>query len=107
MYTREVPEIVPVAPKAMAWPVSRPQSVEVRIEELVLHGFSRGDRHAIADAVQGELARLFGEESLPPGLLRTMEIGEINGGSFHAREGERRQTTGARVARAIYGGLRR
>ena len=42
-----------------------PHSIEMHIEELVLHGFEPGDRHAIGDAVERELARLLSEHGLP------------------------------------------
>ena len=32
------------------------RQIQVDIDELVLHGFDRRDRHAIADAVRSELA---------------------------------------------------
>jgi hypothetical protein len=34
-------------------------TVRVHIDELVLHGFDAGSRHAIADAVQAELQQRF------------------------------------------------
>ncbi len=33
----------------------KPYNIELHIEELVLHGFSPNDRHAIGEAVQREL----------------------------------------------------
>jgi len=48
--------------------------VEIRIDRLVLHGVAPGDRRAVAQAVERELARIAGEggfatgrtPSLPP-----------------------------------------
>jgi hypothetical protein len=33
-------------------------SINLHIEELVLHGFAPGDRHRISEAVEQELTRL-------------------------------------------------
>ena len=46
----------------------KPKSVLLSIDELVLHGFSPGDRHRIGAAVRGELARLLAEDQ--PGRAR-------------------------------------
>lgn len=82
-----------------------PRSIEVHIEELVLHGFSQADRRPIADAVERELSSLFARE----GLLaeQSVEIERVNGGTFRLGEKEREESAGKGVARAIYGGLRR
>ncbi|GKS56838.1 hypothetical protein YTPLAS18_03650 [Nitrospira sp.] len=81
------------------------RSIEVHIEELVLHGFSQADRRPIADAVERELSSLFLREGLP--VQRSFEIERINGGTFRVNEKEREGSTGKGAARAIYGGLSR
>ena len=82
-----------------------PHSIELHIEELVLHGLSPGDRYRIADAVERELSRLFAE----PGLLSSMadgdEIPRLDGGSFAAGRGAKPAAIGAQIAQAVYGGL--
>ncbi|HEX5503432.1 MAG TPA: hypothetical protein VFW96_12475 [Thermomicrobiales bacterium] len=78
-------------------------AVELRIEELVLHGFAPGDRAPLGAAVERELARLFAERGVPPALLGGGEIARLDAGSFTAERGV--EATGARVARAVYGGL--
>ena len=82
-------------------------NVELNIEELVLHGFSPGDRHRIGEAVQMELARLFAEQGASPSLARGGESEKIDGGSFNISKGSRAETVGAQVARSVYGGLNR
>jgi hypothetical protein len=37
-------------------------SIELHIEQFVLHGFAAGDRYAIADGLQHELAKLLADE---------------------------------------------
>lgn len=81
-------------------------SLHLHIEELVLHGFAPGDRHRIGEAVQLELARLLTEEATPPGLAKSATIERLNGGTFQMTSAPRPETTGAQVARAVFGGLK-
>lgn len=81
--------------------------VELHIEELVLEGFSPGDRYRIGAAVEAELARLLEERGVPGSLKSGREIEGINGGSFEVAPGSRAETVGSQVAKAVYGGLRR
>jgi hypothetical protein len=80
-------------------------SVELHIEELVLHGFSPGDRHRIGEAVQHELTRLLTEEATPPALAKSAAIDRLNGGTFQTTSVPRPEATGAQVARAVFRGL--
>ncbi|GAX45682.1 hypothetical protein NIES4075_67030 [Tolypothrix sp. NIES-4075] len=79
-------------------------NVELHIEELVLHGFERGDRHHISEAVQQELTRLFAQ-GVPPSLAQGGEIGRLDGGGFEMTAGMQSGAIGAQIARSIYGGL--
>ena len=78
-------------------------NVELHIEELVLHGFSPGDRYRIGDAVQRELTHLFIEQGVPP--AQSGELAYLDGGAFEVRPGSGAEEIGVRVARAVYGGL--
>lgn len=82
-----------------------PRSIEVHVEELVLHGFSQADRRPIADAVERELASLLAREGLP--AEQSFEIERVNGGTFRVGEKQPGASAGKGVAGAIYGGLRR
>ncbi len=86
--------------------MSRQSPIHLHIEELVLHGFAPGDRHRIGDAVQHELALLFAESQVPSGLTKETEIDRLNGGTFQMMPGSRPETTGAQVARAVFGTLK-
>ena len=86
--------------------MNRPSPIHLHIEELVLHGFAPGDRHRIGDAMQRELARLLTEKQTPPALTKNTAIDRLDGGTFQMMPGSRPETTGAQVARAIFGGLR-
>ena len=80
-------------------------SLELHIEELVLHGFSAGDRHRIGDAVERELGRLFAEQGVPPSLVQGDEIARLDGGTFEVKPHFKAEMVGAQVAHAVYGGL--
>lgn len=79
------------------------QSLEVHIEELVLHGFAPAERYLIGEAVERELTRLFTERGAPPAIKRGGEFARLDGGAFEARPGSNSKTIGAQLANAIYG----
>ena len=81
--------------------------IEVDIEELVLHGFSPGDRYRIGEAVERELTRLLADRDVPQSLECGGEIANIDGGAFEVAQGSRAEAVGAQVAKAVYGGLGR
>lgn len=87
--------------------MNSPQSLELHIDELILHGFAPSDRVDIRDAVQRELARLLTEQGVPRGLAQDGEISSLDGGSFDVAPGSRAESIGAQVAQAVYGGLER
>jgi hypothetical protein len=84
-----------------------PASVEIFIEELVLHGCSPIDRYRLADAVQCELARLFTDQGVPAALAQGREIAHLDGGRFEVAAGSPAEAIGAQVAQALFGGLTR
>jgi len=84
----------------------KPKNIELNIEELVLHGFSPGDRYSIGDAVERELTRLLADQGVPQSLERGGEIANMDGGAFEVMQGSRAQVIGAQVVKAVYGGLR-
>lgn len=88
-------------------PASRdaPRAVELRIEELVLHGFTPAERYRIGDAVERELARLFAAQGVPATLGQGREITRLDAGAVEIQPGTNAELTGALLAQAIYGGL--
>ena len=84
-----------------------PYSVEIRIEELVLHGFTPVDRYRLADAVERELARLFTDQGVPTSLAQGSEIAYLKGGRFEVAAGAKADGIGSQIAQALYGGLTR
>jgi hypothetical protein len=83
------------------------RNVELRIEELILHGFEPGDRDRIGEALQRELSQLFTEQGTPPSLTREHAIARLEGGAFDAPSSSEPETVGSRLARSLYGGLSR
>ena len=84
-----------------------PKNIELHIEELVLHGFSHGDRYRIAEGVEQELTRLLADRGVPESLAQGGEVASVDAGAFEVAQGSRAGVVGAQVAKAVYGGLRR
>jgi hypothetical protein len=80
-------------------------SVELHIEELVLHGFPPGDRHRIAQAVQQELTRLFTEQGVPASFTLGGNSDRLEGGTFNMAPNARAQVIGNDIAQSVYTGL--
>jgi len=77
--------------------------IEVHIEELVLHGFTPGNRHEIADALRQRLVQLLSGNEFPTGAR--VDHRAIDAGSFQVTPGERGAGIGTRVAQSVYRGL--
>ena len=87
--------------------VMNKQNIDLHIEELVLEGFAPGERYRIAATVERELAALFAQQGAPHSLIRGGEIDRLDGGAFEAVQDSKPEAIGARVAQAVYGGLKR
>ena len=83
----------------------REPNVELHIEEFVLRGFASEDRHHIAEAVEGELARLFAEGGLPARMHHGGDQAYLGGIAFEVPSGAGAREIGAHLARSLYGGL--
>ncbi len=80
-------------------------NVALHIEDLVLHGFAPGDRHAIAEGLRRELAHLLAEHGLPPTLAQGIDAPQISGLSFAVPEQAQPERVGAQIAQSVWGGL--
>lgn len=80
-------------------------SVELHIEELVLHGFEPAHRYTIGEAVERELTRLFTERGAPIAATHDVEIAHLNSGAIEISAGSNAETIGMQLAKAIYGGF--
>lgn len=76
--------------------------IAIHIDELLLSGFAPGARGRIAAALVAELTRLLSEEGVPPALLHSATVDDIDGGAFRLDPGARPETLGNRIAGAIY-----
>lgn len=81
------------------------QSVDVYIDELVLHGFSPSDKYRIGEAVQAELQRLFAEGGAPGGLLNGGSNPSIDAGSFRYSGNRNAVVVGKQIAHSIFASL--
>jgi hypothetical protein len=77
-------------------------SVELHIEELVLHGFAPGDRHQIAEGTLRELSRLLEQARPPASSSRGAEIESLDAGSFQLGTGGQAEATGCQIARSVF-----
>jgi hypothetical protein len=84
---------------------SAPGALDLRIDEVVLHGFEPNDRVRIGHAIQRELARLFREQGVPPSFAQGCAIERLDGGTLHMEPGAKSTTIGSQIAQAVYGGL--
>lgn len=97
------PQIRRAAPAPPAQAAVAPASVELQIEAVVLHGFSRADGHRAAAALQTELTRLVTAHGLPE--FSSSTSAHLDAGTIPA-VAARPDLTGIRAARAIHGGPR-
>ncbi len=77
-------------------------SLELHIEELVLHGFSRHDRDRIESAITQELTRLFTDQGIPQSFGVGDHALRLEGGSFQITAGRPAQVAGTEIAQAIF-----
>ena len=83
----------------------RQPSIQLQVEELVLHGFAPSDRYRIADAVQGELTRLFTEQGASIALRQGGRAARLKAESFNVAPSTRAEAIGRQVAQSVYSSL--
>jgi hypothetical protein len=79
--------------------------IELYIDQLVLHGFARADRHRIGEAIRLELLRQIGESGLPATLTLQDHVSRLNAGTIEAQAGGKPEHIGVQVAQAVYGSV--
>jgi hypothetical protein len=85
--------------------------LDLRIEELVLHGFEPIDGHQVASAIERELVRLLREPAAHDRLRRRgaterhADADRLDGGSFIVPHDATAQAFGVQVAQAIWRGM--
>lgn len=80
-------------------------AVEIRIDELVLHGFDPQSRHQIAEAIERELKQILTDRPEAANPLQIAGAAHLDGGAFQVHPGAPAETTGAQVAKALFGQL--
>jgi hypothetical protein len=83
------------------------RSIELHIEELVLHGFSAGDRYRIADGLQVELERLLTEGNLSLSTSFDTRLESLDAGVVRVGSESKSGLIGGQVARALLRGVAR
>lgn len=87
--------------------MSTGRRVVIHIDELVLRGFRPEDRHAIAEGLQAELARLY---AASPDALRTLaglgSTARLRVGEVSIAPGTRPAGVGAQLATGIQRGIK-
>jgi hypothetical protein len=80
-------------------------AIELRIEELVLHGFAANDRFRIGAAIEQELRRLI-VAGTPAGLPdKSVELDRLDAGAFQLQSNPSPRTVGHRVAQHVFAQL--
>lgn len=82
-----------------------PHAIEIRIDELVLHGFSPADRLQIGAAFERELARLVAEQGVPVEVADSAHREVIEACSFEHSSLATPGSLGTDLARAVNGRL--
>ena len=90
----------------MSEPDPPPGTVDLNIEELVLHGFPAADRHKIAGAMQRELSRLLRGDAAARaagGEAAHYQMADhVNAGSLAVAHAAAPDAVGRQVARAVH-----
>jgi hypothetical protein len=81
---------------------TRSTTVELHIDELVLHGFAAKDRHLIAAALERELSRLIAQGDLAHLPAASVQLDRLDAGSFHLDPAARPSYIGQTVAQRVY-----
>jgi hypothetical protein len=81
-----------------------PRQIDIYIDELVLHGFERGDRYRIASAIEAEIARLLTEQGLPFAPAHDHSAEVLDAGQFDMTKAKP-ESVGSQVAQKIHAGL--
>jgi hypothetical protein len=75
--------------------------LDLRINELVLHGFDQLDRAELRAAVERALSQLFAQRGLPSSFNQSGHVDSLDGGTFTARPAAGGHDIGGRIAQAI------
>ena len=75
--------------------------IVIHVDRLVLKGFPREDRHAIAAGLQQELSRVFADGAGVSRLTGMKDLSRMQARAVQIEKGAKPQSVGASVARGI------
>lgn len=81
---------------------SSPGTIEVHIEQIVLHGYSPADTHRLGEALQAELTRLVQKQGVNGSGMGNLSLQTLDGGRLKAAENPSTEMLGARLAHSIH-----
>ena len=82
----------------------RQAHLELAIDRLILPDLPPSQRERVAAAIEAELARLWAEQGMPPGVEDTSSL-TLNATSVQVVAGARPEAIGAQVAQSVYSDL--
>ena len=82
----------------------RQAHLELAIDRLILPDLPPSQRERVAAALEAELARLWAEQGMPPGVENASSL-TLNAATVQVAAGARPDEVGAQVARSIYSDL--
>ena len=82
-------------------------NVEMKIEQMILEGFSPSDRYRIGDSVQNELERIFNEQGVSWTINKSIGLETLDGGEFAITHATRAASVGNQLAQSVYKGIGR
>lgn len=76
-------------------------SVRLRIDELVLRGFGRGNERSIAQGLERELGRMLSMRGVADGWMHARSLENASANKIQIRAGENGHSIGKRLAQAL------
>lgn len=84
-------------------PTSPPHpTLEVHIEQVVLHGYSPADTHRLGETVQAELSRLVQKLGIDHSAVNNLSIERLDGGSLKSTSQPKIEALGAKLAGSVH-----
>ncbi|HTN47547.1 MAG TPA: hypothetical protein VL098_14445 [Flavipsychrobacter sp.] len=78
------------------------QTIELYIDQIVLHGMEGRNRFEIGNAIEEELSRLLSQGNLPATFRSGGGIDILNGSSFQYNNSSRSNLVGEHIAGSIF-----
>lgn len=80
-------------------------TLDLEIDDLVVHGIEGVDADALGAALREELGRLFLERGVPPSLMAGRSTARVGGKDFTVAPGAGAGEIAGQIAQAVYSGL--